>query len=109
VQPCEGTGCDFYYLIRLMDRATDLFIQSLSTTASDQAGDFAFSAASALCHTAFTGERDVIRRLTASANRFVRAMQEIQIQAGLTDTMVCEFEIDDRSTSAFRSIDAKRN
>lgn len=98
VRPCEGAGCDFYNLINLMDRATDLYIESLATSATRQAGDLAFSAASTLCHTTFTGERDQIRRLTVSANRFLEAMIELQELAGITDTMACEFEVDDNST-----------
>lgn len=101
--PCEGAGCDFYKLIHLMDSATDLYIQSLTITATKQVGDLAYSAADALCHTKFTGDRNVILRLTVSANRFLNAMQEIQTHAELTDTMTCEFETEGGFASALKT------
>jgi hypothetical protein len=41
----------------------------------------------------------------SQSTRFVSAMADLQTQAGITDTVACEFEIDDRSTRAFNRID----
>lgn len=90
-EPCSGSGCDFSALIKRLDRTTGAYLDTLATSASEQAGNYARSAVDALCRTTFTGPTTVISRLRVSINRFFSAMEELQELAEIEDPETCEF------------------
>jgi hypothetical protein len=80
-------------MAQLMDRATDLYIESLAESATDQVGRIARDASSDLCSLEIEGPANVILRFVSSANRFLEAMLELQEIALVTSPDTCHFEI----------------